>query len=292
MIGTEPPAQESRPGTSIRLTSAALATLAVILIGLADFFTGPDLAFALFYLIPVSAIAWQTGSRGLGVAIALLSAGVWVVAEILMPGPMLHPFLIAWNGLTRLAIFVSIALLLSAFRASLEHERSLARTDFLTGVLNARAFIELAQTEIYRSRRYAHPLTVAYIDLDNFKIVNDQRGHSQGDELLRTVAATLQTRLRKSDSVARMGGDEFALLLPETGQAAAEPVVEKVQAALATTMQERRWPVTASIGVVTFEMAPTTVDEIIRAADHLMYLAKSEGKNCVRYLHLRERDAA
>lgn len=278
-LGITLPAE--RPGKFTVLAWTTLAVVVVLLIGLADYLTGPDIAFSLFYLVPISAMAWLTGSRWAGAWIAALSAAIWFFAELADQRASLSPLLLAWNGATRLTVFASIAVLLGTLRASLEQERAFARTDFLTGVLNTRAFTELAHTELARSRRYAHPLTVAYIDLDNFKSVNDSRGHSQGDHLLQSVASTLHANLRDSDIVARMGGDEFAVLLPET--AAVEPVMTKLQEALSLAMQQNQWPVTFSIGVVTFDSAPATVDEIIGAADKLMYLAKADGKNAIRY---------
>lgn len=286
MTDANPPMRTAFSAKRMTLAWTALAAIAVLLIGLADYLSGPDLAFTLFYLIPISAVAWRTGNRRFGVAIALLSSAAWFAAELTMAASMLHPLLIAWNVITRLTVFVSMALLLSAFKASLEHERTLARTDFVTKVLNARAFSELTKAEIDRSRRYAHSLTVAYVDLDNFKSVNDHHGHSQGDEVLRMVAKVLDTHLRQSDMVARMGGDEFALMLPEAGPAAVEPVMNKLQEALAEAMQQHGWPVTFSIGVVTFDVPPATVDELIGAADKLMYLAKADGKARVRYSHV------
>ncbi|MBA3563854.1 MAG: GGDEF domain-containing protein [Gammaproteobacteria bacterium] len=266
----------------------SLAALAVLLIGLADYLSGPMIAFSLFYLVPISAVAWIPGNRRGGVAVAALSAAIWFAAEFAAQGTSLTPLVLGWNGTTRLTIFVSIAVLLSAFKTSLLHERALARTDSITGVLNARAFEELAQAEIDRSRRYAHPLTAAYLDLDNFKNVNDKLGHSQGDRLLHVVATVLRSHLRQTDAVARLGGDEFALLLPETDHAAAQPVMAKLQQALRQGMRQHAWPVTCSIGAVTFDAAPDSVDELITSADKLMYLAKTAGKDRVHFSHRKK----
>jgi diguanylate cyclase (GGDEF)-like protein len=124
---------------------------------------------------------------------------------------------------------------------------------------------------------------VLYLDLDNFKAVNDRFGHSTGDELLRTVADTIRTRLRRVDSVARLGGDEFAVLLPETGAEAARGVVEQVRGALGDAMRTHGWPVTVSIGALTCVTAPESADALIRRADDLMYAVKHGDKDGVKY---------
>ena len=115
-------------------------------------------------------------------------------------------------------------LLLSSLKRALDRERELSGTDVLTGIRNARSFREVLGAEIERSKRFQRPFTVAYLDLDNFKTVNDCHGHEHGDELLRLVGNTILTGIRKTDTVARLGGDEFALLLPETEYEAAGAV--------------------------------------------------------------------
>ena len=137
--------------------------------------------------------------------------------------------------------------------------------------------------EINRARRYKHPFTMVWIDLDNFKRVNDCFGHTTGDTLLRLVARTIQENIRATDTLARLGGDEFAILLPETGRDVAEVIMQKVQKINLDIMREHGWPVTLSIGVVTFTSSPSTVDETLRIADRLMYAAKNNGKNGVQY---------
>jgi diguanylate cyclase (GGDEF)-like protein len=267
------------------ITAVVLATAAVLLIGYVDYVSGPYIAFSLFYLVPITAVAWTTTSRWPGASIAVLSAIVWISAEFAAPRISNAPFVVAWNGITRLTIFVSIAALLHALRTSLEHERALARTDYLTDALNVRAFNEAARAEMDRARRYRHPLSIAYLDLDNFKYVNDSLGHSQGDRLLRVVAEALRAQVRQADIVARLGGDEFAVLFPETPDATVETVISRVQLALVEAMRENGWPVTFSIGAVTFDVPPSTVDELIGAADRLMYFAKTGGKNRIRCSH-------
>jgi diguanylate cyclase (GGDEF)-like protein len=174
-------------------------------------------------------------------------------------------------------------LLLFKLHALLEHERALSRTDYLTGTANVRAFYEVAQQEIERARRYHHPFTVAYLDVDNFKSVNDQFGHRTGDRLLRVVAQAIQNDLRPTDTMARLGGDEFALLLPEANCEAAAVVLRRVQERVLREMQKHRWPVTLSVGALTCLNPPRRVDELIGLTDDLMYQVKDNGKNDIRH---------
>lgn len=120
-------------------------------------------------------------------------------------------------------------------------------------------------------------------DLDGFKAVNDQSGHHTGDKVLRAVVNRAKSRLRKTDSLGRLGGDEFMLLLPEVDHDAAKLTVPIIQSALLDEMRRNHWPVTFSIGVVTYQHGPMTADELIRRADEVMYSVKKEGKNAIAY---------
>jgi diguanylate cyclase (GGDEF)-like protein len=251
-------------------------------IGLLDYLTGYELAFSLFYLLPVSLLAWLT-SRRLGVLMALFSALVWLLADVLAGNAYSYPVIYFWNTLIRLGFFLIVVFLLTALRDALEHERELSRVDSLTGAVNFRFFSTILQMEIDRTRRYQRPFTIAYIDIDNFKAVNDQFGHTTGDRLLRTFVQYIQTSLRKTDIVARLGGDEFAILLPETGQEAAAAFFSRIQKGLLDEMQQGGWPVTFSIGVLTCLGATRSIDEVIRLADDLMYSVKRDGKNAITY---------
>ena len=164
-------------------------------------------------------------------------------------------------------------------RKALDKEKELARLDTLTGLANRRAFYEALEKERARTHRYGRPLTVAYLDVDDFKRVNDSQGHAIGDMVLVTVAQTLRENLRVNDVVARLGGDEFAILLPETDVVAAESVVRKLQDLLASEMEAYGWHITFSIGVANFLDPPDSLETMIRTADELMYTAKAAGKN-------------
>ena len=169
-------------------------------------------------------------------------------------------------------------------RESLEKETASARKDSLTGLSNRRAFFEAAQQEISRARRYQRTLGVAYIDVDNFKKVNDTLGHAAGDDLLVAIGLTLQQNTRLTDVVARLGGDEFALLFPEADLASLNTVLAKLHLALTEMVSAHRWPVGFSIGGISYGCPPESVEALLKPADQLMYEVKKSGKNALRVL--------
>jgi diguanylate cyclase (GGDEF)-like protein len=213
----------------------------------------------------------------------MLSALTWLIADLSSGTTYSFSDIPYWNGVARVSSFFILTFILSALKNTLKQEKEFSRIDFLTGIRNRRYFIELVHMEINRARRYEHPFTLVCIDLDNFKTVNDCFGHSTGDILLRLVAHTLQENIRVTDTVARLGGDEFAILLPETGRHEAEVIMQKVQKITLDLLRRHGWPVTLSIGVVTFTNPPSTVDETLRISDQLMYTAKNSGKNGIQY---------
>ena len=251
-------------------------------IGVLDSLTGYELSLSLFYLIPISLVTWRIGRR-LGIVISVASSILGLFADVTQGKSYSQPAFYAWNTLLTFGFFAIVVLLLSELRRALEHETELARTDSLTGAVNSRSFSQLLQMEINRFKRYEHPFTVAYFDLDNFKTVNDQFGHAIGDQVLRAVADEARKHLRKTDVIARVGGDEFALLLPETDYESAQVVLSKIQRDMLEKMQQSHWPVTFSIGVLTCVDSPRGTDEAIRLADSLMYSIKHGGKNGIKY---------
>ena len=148
----------------------------------------------------------------------------------------------------RAALFVIFVVILAVLRGALDREKASARTDPLTGVSNRRHFVELTTPDLSLARRYRRPLTIAYLDLDNFKQVNDRLGHRAGDEVLRLVAGTLRSRLRVTDAVGRLGGDEFAICLPETGAEAAMTVLGQLREDVAANLPDECRFVTLSVG--------------------------------------------
>ncbi len=259
----------------------AVSLLIVVLIGLLDGGTHSRLSFSLFYLIPAAACAWWGGFAP-GVLVYLAGSVAWHVVDELQD-PTVPPSTRLWNGLVRFCFLALASSVVSRLHAGVLRERRLARTDQLTGAANGRTFYESAQAEASRAGRTLSPLTMAYFDLDNFKPLNDRLGHSVGDAALRFVVETTELHLRKSDLLARLGGDEFALLLPETDAKGATEVLARLQERLEREMARQGWPVTLSIGAVTFLRPPPDVDLMIHKADALMYSAKRKGRARIEY---------
>jgi len=253
----------------------------VVIICLFDYMTGPHLSFAIFYVVPAALGAWR-GNFAYGILLSLAGTVAWYqVNEIEMSHVALGVRM--WNSIVLFSFLVITSSLLTRLRSSIVHERTLARTDPLTGVANGRIFFEIACKELERAQRLRRGVSVAYIDLDNFKAVNDQYGHAVGDELLQQVARTLCESTRLNDTVARLGGDEFALLMPDTIASGAAAVLSRLRTRLLQLMQERGWPVTFSIGAATFIKPPQDVDVMVRFVDQLMYAVKKNGKNWIRH---------
>jgi diguanylate cyclase (GGDEF)-like protein len=263
----------------------ALGFLILALLGIVDRLIGQEFFFSMFYFIPIFLITWFTKKK-IGITISIASAATWLLANYLfyaLDRTSPHPVIACWKMGISLFTFLLTIFLLSTLKGVLEQEQKLARLDPLTGTANRRSFIELMEAEINRASRYKCPFTVAHFDLDNFKAVNDRFGHSTGDALLRLVVETVQKNIRVTDTVARLGGDEFAIVLPETGKEAARVVIDKLQNLNGEVMREKGWPVTLSVGVVTFMSPPSTVDEILRLSDALLYEAKNGGKSAIRH---------
>ncbi len=260
-------------------------------IGWFDYVTGPDLAMSLAYLVPIVAACWFVGEVP-GTVTSIASGIAWFAADIAWRHVELAS-LSYWNGFTRLVIFVAIGQLVLLARRDrdglarmnlrlnelLRHETELSRTDTLTGLPNSRAFYEDLTRRIEESRRTSTALCVAYLDVDNFKQVNDRYGHFAGDDALRIIARAIRESVRPTDVASRLAGDEFAIVLNEIDTAGfvaiAGRIAEQVRRAASA------WPDAAldvSIGLACFHEPPSDADDAIRRADAAMYQAKRNGK--------------
>lgn len=258
----------------------ALGSLIISGAAYIDYMTGRNLSFLCFYLIPVSFFVWFT-TRRIGVLVSVLCATVWFVDNTGGKAHLFHSEISYLNMSVEAVFFFLATLLLCSLKEALGINEKLSRADVLTGVVNRRAFYDLAAREIARLERYKHPFTVACMDIDNFKVVNYRFGYKTGDQLLRSVADTVRKNLRKFDVVSRFGGDEFTILLPETGPEAAQAVLSRIRNILLNVMETSKWPVTFTFGTVTFLKPPSSVEEMVKKVGSLMYSGKDSGMNTI-----------
>jgi len=272
----------------------------VLLLGLAliatiawlDAATGPKVALNVFYLLPVMLVAWATASTGYGL-LAVLATFLVGPFEAFHNGFTFYSLPVAlWNAGMRAAVFCIVLLLLAELRRLVARLREQSLSDELTGVANRRAFTLVAAREIERSRRYAHQLSLAYFDIDDFKAVNDRQGHAAGDRVLIALAGAARVTARSVDTVARLGGDEFVLLMPETDEYAALPLADRLREVCSQAAAVGPGRITCSVGVVTYEQPPRDVEELLASADALMYEAKAAGGDSVCHGSRRAGDAA
>lgn len=163
----------------------------------------------------------------------------------------------------------------------------MAMSDLLTGVANRAAFLQALGRNIAQLRRHGNIFTLVYIDLDGFKAVNDMQGHTAGDQVLREIASTLTITVRQEDIVARIGGDEFVVILVGNN-VNASMAAERIRFQIESRMRTAGWPVTASMGAITFLAPPQDAVEALAVADNLMYKAKLAGKNCALHCEYKE----
>ncbi len=260
------------------ITSMIICITGVLIIGCIDYKTKYQMSFSIFYVLPIGYATWFSGKKA-GLGVAFFAVIVWITADLSAGHIYSHPFVPVWNTLARLTLFVIISILLSLIRDKLDKEEQYADTDYLTGLHNSRAFYEKIDEESTRSRRYGHPFTIAYIDLDNFKYVNDTFGHNAGDAVLKAIADFFKMHIRKSDVISRIGGDEFACLFPETDYEMSEAIIRKMLPGLKESMDKNSWPITFSIGMISYMKPMATSRDMIKAVDDLMYNIKKQGKN-------------
>ena len=270
------------PQTRSGALLAVIGSFALVgVLGWIDYLTGRDLKLAVFYLPSIFVAVWY-GGLWAGIAVAGVAGVVSLLADLFARPVVYGPMLPYWNALGIVSFFLVTVALVSLLRDALSREGALSREDPTTGLANNRAFIEAIGHEIDRSRRSGRPFSLVYADCDDFKSVNELLGHAAGDAVLRDVAQRLKSAVRDIDLAARVGGDEFAVLLPESDAAGARAAVERVRGALAQASGPGRVAVTLSLGVATFSGRWPSVEQAIREADRLMFAAKGAGKNTFR----------
>jgi diguanylate cyclase (GGDEF)-like protein len=250
---------------------AAVASLMIL--GSVRVSARTEFAVTSLAILPVMLLAWVSGRCG-GLFAAALATAMWLCADLVSEIGDLDSWVLWANTAARLATYSLVALLVARVQTLLARERAHATRDELTGLANRRMFFEAGEREVGRSRRYQHPAAVLFLDLDHFKQLNDSLGHSVGDAALCAAAQALRAEARTADTVARFGGDEFAVLLPEVDQVAAHEAAARIATAVNAAVSS--FPgVSASVGVAWFG-APPPFEEMVRAADAHMYRAKRQ----------------
>lgn len=260
----------------------AITVLLLAVVSCADYMSGVRASLSLFYLAPVAISGWYVG-RAWGCWMAVASTAFWYLGDLFEGKQFATPLVFLWNIILMAGVFVTVALVLSRLREALLREREMALTDSLTGLANSRGFFIEANREIERSRRSGSPMAFLYLDLDDFKRINDTLGHMEGDKVLRSIADALRDECRAVDVVARLGGDEFAILFPDTSAEEARATTSRLFESLHEKSRNGLLRVTVSGGLAAYSVPPISIDLALIEADSAMYSQKTSGKNGVGY---------
>lgn len=250
----------------------------LVLLGWIDLNTGFEYAFSVFYLVPVSIAAWYDTVRSSIITI-VVSVVTWLYADFGAGHYYSSSFVPFWNGCVRFGFFSIVAILQIKIRRNLATLTAMAMQDSLTGLNNLRAFNFEYQLLHKISLRKDMQFAVAMIDLDGFKAVNDQWGHSTGDEVLIQFAQILKQSSRSSDILARLGGDEFVIILIDTDAVGAEQYSNKLREIFSSSGLKQKYGVDFSMGIRISNTLPESCDQATHQADELMYQSKAMGKS-------------
>ncbi len=271
----------SRKTSQLRAVTVATALTSVL--GCADFMTSSEISFSIFYLIPITAAVILSG-RQLGLIFSVICALVWITADI-ASGLDYHVWHIpVWNTLVRFGYFTFHTVLLNQLLTTISMIQAASLQDPLTKAANWRYFEQYSRQLLQQAGRDNIKMTIAYIDVDNFKKINDSFGHGVGDEVLIQIAQTIQSQIRSQDMIARLGGDEFAVVLNNTDLATSQEILDRIRRATLQEMQAKNWDVTLSIGAMVFSVLPMTITPMLKMVDNLMYDVKKNGKDNIKIL--------
>lgn len=246
--------------------------------GVIDLATGYEYSFAVFYLVPVSIAAWYD-NKNMAIFTIILSALTWLYADYGAGHHYSNSIIPYWNACARLGFFSVVAFLLFKIKRSLTEMTLMAMKDSLTSLNNTRAFNLEYQTLKKRHSKKDQTLAVGIIDLDGFKSVNDTYGHSKGDDVLVEFAHVLKETTRMTDVVARMGGDEFVVILQDTNSQGIEDYAKRLRNKFLLSGLKQQYGVDFSMGIRVYAELPDNLDDATHQADQLMYQSKARGKS-------------
>lgn len=257
-----------------------LVIAGTLAVGSLDLATGAEVHVTSLYFVPLALAGWRL-RRVASATAASLATGVWAVAQY--HGGAAHWTARVWtiNVVTQSLALLTVTMLFSVLADRLRIESAAARFDPLTGLRNRRALTEEAAAPLALCARHRRPVAVAFIDLDDFKQVNDRHGHGHGDRLLAACGRLIAAQCRSSDIAARWGGDEFVVVMPETGRDEAGALMERLRRALAAEPPMREHGVTATIGVLVDDPSTLDVPALLVHADGTMLGGKRSGKDRV-----------
>ena len=240
--------------------------------------TGRYLSLDVLYCLPIIQVArlaaihaTRSSDTQISTLVGIVVAFVWTATETIISGQDFPSYVFLLNTFTRSVVFTVIGRVI----IKLWREKEYARKDMLTGLANRVELMERLEVEQDRSERSGMPYSLLFIDVDNFKNLNDNHGHQVGDEALKVLGKLLIANFRKADTAARLGGHEFVMLLPNTDERSCDILIKRIEVSTQQAFEKRSWPIAVSIGQTTQIGTTRTVDEVIHLADENMYKAKS-----------------
>lgn len=241
-----------------------------------------DAIFSAFYILPIIIASWYVGLKsGLFLATFCLAEYSFLFIYYQVETFNLSVYLISF--IPKMVVYFFIVFILVRLKKSLKAERQLARIDSLTRIGNRKSLFERVELEMNNLRRYNKIFALVFIDIDDFKKINDTSGHIEGDRILKTFANRVNDTIRKNDALFRVGGDEFILILPQTNLEQSKIVMSKIKASLSEPdIQSKQFP-TVSAGVGIFTVYIENIEDVVLYVDKLMYKVKKTGKNNVDY---------
>ena len=258
--------------------AAPALVLGHVLISFVVYFSGdPNSFYAMFY-VWLNVYAFYFLGLQAGWAHTALAVACYAIALVALTGRLAYTPWLMTAG-TMLVVGSIVGSLRGRVDRLVAELADAAKRDPLTGLLNRRGFGEVMANEIARARRSERPFSLLIADIDHFKLVNDKGGHRAGDEALRRIGDLLTTGTRQIDIAARLGGEEFALLVPDTDSEGALAVAERLREELRADFKHDVAPITVSIGIATFPRDADNADDLMLAADIAMYTAKRLGRD-------------